>query len=225
MQLNSARMRASELSTRVDVPGTALRVTRVAIVSGAGTTAFIVDVRNPSVHPVGDLPISVGVRLSGRRTVYLNSRSGLDDFYFDAHLPVVAPGRSLTWVYTLHRRLPTRARPFAIVGAVPVPPVPGSTRLPEVRATPLRWAAGARGAGRAPATPVRLTVAVDNLSSIPQYQLQVYAFAVAGGRYVAAGSLTVPQLDGQQRETLDLSLVGSRDRGRLEVEAGPTILQ
>jgi hypothetical protein len=226
VQLNSARIRASELSTRVTVAGRALRVTRVALISDHGTTAFVVKVRNASAAQRGDVPISVGVRIAHKPPIYLNAQSGREYFYFDAHLPVVRPGRTLTWVYTLHRRLPAAARPFAIVGRRPSPPVPAVGDLPVVEATTLgAKRPEAAGARTRPASSTRLKVVVHNLSAIPQYQLQVYAVARRGSRYVAAGSLTIAQLDGQTRRTFELGLVGSAEGARLELEALPTTLR
>ena len=229
VQLNSARIRASELSTRVHVPGRAVRVSSVGLVSSASATAFVVRVRNRSQRQLSDLPISVGVRVPGKPPRYLNAQSGREDFYFGAHLPVIAPGATLTWVYTLHRRLPGAARPFAIVGARPEPAVASSGDLPVVRAGARGGAvsrSGARGgAGTRESVSAKLPVAVHNLSGVPQYQLQVYAFARRDGRYTAAGSLTVDELDGQVSKTFQLGLVGRPGRGRVHVEALPTTLQ
>jgi hypothetical protein len=221
LQLNAARIRAGEVPTRVTAPGRALRVDRVAMIADGAQTAFVVSVENPSARPITDLPISVGARVGRRPPVYVNAWSALEDSYFTAHLPVVAARGRLTWVYTTHRHLPAHARPFALVGARPSPPAPTSSRPPVIEARVLRLHAG--GGRRAGAG--RLAIALHNLSTIPQYQLQVYAFAQRGDRYVAAGSLTVPQLGGQASRTLTLGLLGSLDHARLQVEALPTISQ
>jgi hypothetical protein len=223
LQLNSARIRASEDRTRVTAPGRVIRVAKVALVTGAGRTAFVVRVQNPTSRPVSDLPISVGVRLGSKPPVYLNTRSPDEYSYFDAHLPLVAAGATLTWVYTTSRHLAAHSRPFAIVGATPSPPAPTAAPLPVIRASAL-------GPSGAPGTVVRpgaasLPIALQNLSAVPQYQLQVYAVARRAGRYVAAGNLTVPHLGSQARRTLKLSLLGSLDHAQLWVEALPTIFQ
>ncbi len=223
LQLNSARIRAGEAGIRVTVPGRAVRVTRVALVAGAGRTAFVVQVRNPAARAVSDLPISVGVRVAGRAPVYVNTQSGLEYFYFDAHLPVVPAKGTLTWVYTADRRLPAGARPFAIVGGEPSPPAAGSGSLPVIRATvhvPARPPAAGSMSGTA-----SLTVTLRNLSGVPQYQLPVYAVAQAAGRYVAAGDLTVVHLGSQSTKTLQLDLLGNLDDAPVQVEALPTIFQ
>ena len=83
-------------------------------------------------------------------------------------MPVIgARPRRVTWVYTTTRRVPAGARPYAIVGARP------SVRAPRVSTAPV---IGAIAAPRA-ATTARVAVTLQNRSSIPQYQLQVYAVA------------------------------------------------
>lgn len=216
LQLNSARIRTSEVSTRVTVSGRTLRVERVALISSRGGTAFVIVVRNPTRHQVSDLPISVGVRTAHGRPVYLNQQSGLEYFYFDAHLPVLPAGATLTWVYTTSRHVPRPARPFALVGSAPSPPAPASAPLPVVRAS-----ASMSRSGR----PARLAITVHNLSSIPQYQLPVFAFATRGGRYVAAGSATVIHLAGEASRTLDLGVTGNPNHAQFQVEAPPAVLQ
>jgi hypothetical protein len=224
LQLNSARIRASEVPTRVIVPGHAVRVARVALVTGGGQTAFVVRVHNPAQRPVSDLPISVGVRVGTKPPMYLNSQSPQELSYFDAHLPVVAAGGMLTWVYTTDRHLPAHARPFAIVGGEPNPAVPRVDQLPVIRASALTGTPGTAGSESSSGAS-KLAIALHNLSGVPQYQLQVYAFAQTAGRYVAAGGITVAHLGSQGSKTLHLGLLGSLDHARLQIEALPTIFQ
>jgi hypothetical protein len=225
LQLNSARIRASEIPTRVTAAGQTVRVARVAVVTSGGQTAFIVQVQNPTTRPVSDLPISVGVRIGARRTVYVNSQSPQEYSYFDAHLPVVAARGTLTWVYTTGRRLPAHSRPFAIVGGQPSPAVPGVTRLPVIRASAVTGPPSTAAADASSQAASPLAIALHNLSGVPQYQLQVYAFAQTAGRYVAAGDITVPHLGSQGSARLRLGLLGSLGHARLQIEALPTIFQ
>jgi hypothetical protein len=221
LQLNSARIRASQLPTRVTAPGQAVRVTQVARIVTGGRTAFVVRVLNPGAKPVSDLPISVGVRVGGKRPVYVNTQSPEEFSYFDAHLPLVPAGGTVTWVYTTTRRLPSRARPFAVVGGAPSARARWTTPLPVIRA----HAVPAGGAANVAAGAGALTVVVRNLSTVPQYQLQVYAFARRGGRYVAAGDFTVTHLGSRATRTLRLGVLGPLDHARLQLEAPPTIFQ
>jgi hypothetical protein len=225
LQLNSARIRASEVPTRVTLPGQAVLVARVALIAGGGKTAFIVRVRNAGDAPVSDLPISVGVRAGGKAPVYVNATSQSLYSYFDAHLPVVAAGASVTWIYTTDRHLPAHAKPFAMVGDKPSPPAPVPGRLPviEASARPLGRPLTASSHGTARAS--QLAIALHNLSGVPQYQLQVYAFAQRAGHYVAAANLTVTHLGSDASRVLKLGVLGSPDHSRLQVEALPTIFR
>ena len=220
LQLNAARIRASERPTEVTVPGQTVDVTRVSRVVTGGRTAFVVQVRNSARQPVSDLPISVGVRVSGKRPIYLNRQSSAELSYFAAHLPLVAAGGTLTWVYTTDRRLPAHARPFALVGGTPSNPAPRSSPLPVIRASAVATVLPASATGQSP-----LAVSLHNLSSVPQYQLQVYAVAERAGRYVAAGSFTVAHLGSNASRTVKLPIFGHIDHARLQIEAPPTIFQ
>ena len=220
LQLNSARIRSSQTPTEVTVPGHAVDVTRVARVVTGAATAFVVQVRNAGRRPVSDLPISVGVRVGGRRPIYVTRQSQLEFSYFDAHLPLVPAGGTLTWVYTTNRRLPRHARPFALVGQTPSNTAPHTNPLPVVRARAVTPSPAASAAGASP-----LAVSLRNLSSVPQYQLQVYAVAEHAGRYVAAGSFTVPHLGSNASSRLKLPILGHIGNARLQIEAAPTIFQ
>jgi len=214
LQLNSARIRASEDPTKVAVAGRTLRVKSVTLVRGPSGSAIVVALHNPGRRAVSDLPISVGVRKGAARERPLNVRSPLELSYFDAHVPVIAAGRTVTWVYATSRRTPAGARPYALVGARP------SVLAPRVSTPPVISASGAQNA-----TSARVAVTLHNRSSIPQYQLQVYVVARHGRRYVAAGALTVAHLGGGGGRTVEVPLLGHPARGRLELEALPTIVK
>jgi hypothetical protein len=213
LRLNSARIRVSEHPTMVAVAGRALRVTHVALVRGRSGSAVVVRLHNPGRSTVSDLPISVGIRKGAARQRPLNVRSSAELSYFDSHVPVIAPRRTVTWVYTTTRRVPAGARLYATVGARP------SVRAPRVSTAPVVTAIAA-----GTATTARVPVTLQNRSSVPQYQLQVYAVARHGRRYVAAGALTVPHLGGDGKHTVQLPLLGNPGRGRLRFEALPAMV-
>jgi hypothetical protein len=213
LRLNSARIRVSQHPTKVVRAGRVLRVTRVALVRGRNGSAIVVRLHNPGRRTISDLPISVGIRKGGARQRPLNVKSTDEFSYFDAHVPVIAPGATVTWVYTTTRRVPAGAPPYAIVGARPSVPAPRVSTAPVISAI----AAGA-------ATTTRVAVTLQNRSSVPQYQLQVYAVARHGRRYEAAGALTVPHLGGNGKQTVRLPLLGQPGQGRLRFEALPAMV-
>ncbi len=217
LQLNSARIRAAEQKTVVRAAGSAVEVSDVSMLSTPGTHTFVVDVRNPGAHAVTDLPISVGVREHGDRRVYLNSHSGQELSYFDAHLPRIAAGSSVTWVFATPHPVPLGARPFALVGAHPAPVVSATATAPAIGVHVTATHAGARGR-------TWLTVTLRNNTSVPQYQMPVYAVARRGRRAVAAGQLIVPHLGTQRSLSLRVPIQGSLQHARLSVAALPTIV-
>jgi hypothetical protein len=215
MQLDSARERAAVLATKVTSanPLVSANVTAgvAGTVAGRLETALIVTVHNAGHRAVTDLPISVGYSLPGKPRVYLNAAAGL--YYFEAHLPAVFSGQSRVWVYTANGALPKGAHLFALVGRGPS--VPALLTEPNVRIG-LKLAASTGG---------KLHIGLENSTSVPQYQLQVYAYAKRAGRYVAAGNETVTDLGAGSRQDLTLTLVGTTRGATVQVEAIPTILQ
>jgi uncharacterized membrane protein len=210
-QLDSARQRAALESTRVVVASTVVTPTSISEVTAPGKTALVVTVRNSGRKAVTDLPISVGYTAPGGGSVYLNSVAGLN--YFQAHLPAIRAGGSLTWVYTADRTIPAAARPFARIGSKRS--APALLTEPDVTIkVRYRYSAGLRA----------LTVHLSNPTSVPQYQLQIYAYAKSGGQYVAAANATVLNLGAGSSESVRLGLVGAAPR-QLHVQAIPTILQ
>jgi hypothetical protein len=213
VRLDSARLRAALKATRVTVANQTVVPTSVATISAGGRTGFVVTVRNMGHGWVTDLPISVGYRSADGTRTYVNASANLN--YFQAHLPAIAAGRSLTWVYTVARHaVPHGARPFALVGTKPSAPA----RLTETNVRIELEVGYSAGAGS-------VTVHLENPSSAPQYQLQVYAYARRERRYAAAGNLTVANLGAGSKERVRVPLVGAAPSADLHVEAIPTILQ
>jgi hypothetical protein len=210
-QLDSARQRAALESTRVTVPSAVVTPTSISEVTAPGKTAFVVTLRNRGRKAVTDLPISIGYSTAGGASVYLNSAAGLN--YFQAHLPAIRARGSLTWVYTADRTLPAGARPFARVGAKRSAPA----LLTESNVT-IKVRYGYHAGMRS------LTIHLNNPTSVPQYQLQVYAYAKRGGQYVAAANATVLNLGAGSSTSVRLGLIGTPAK-QLHVQAIPTILQ
>jgi hypothetical protein len=210
LQLNSARLRAAEVALHIARRDPDVEVERATLVRGAGGSAIVVKLRNLSTQPVSDLPIAAGVLTSrrGRRRIVLNAAAGLD--YFSTHTPSIPAGGELTWVLTSDRRFPAGTRAFAEVG-LPVPvALMSSHSLPSLVVSAVTRAGA-------------LQVTVSNRSSVPQYQLPVYAVVWWRGRPRAAGQVTIAHLGTGSTTTLRLSLVGQGAAGAVAVQAPPTI--
>ena len=87
----------------------------------------------------------------------------------------------------------------------------------------MTWAC--RAPVQAPARGSSLRVTVTNASAVPQYQLQVYALGLAGGRFVEAGRTTGGHLGTESTEKLPLTLFGYARARSIELEALPTMFQ
>jgi hypothetical protein len=141
--------------------------------------------------------------------VYLNAAADRD--YFLSHVPGIAAGGVLTWVFTTRRALAPGARPFAAVGIASPPLTSGLRALPRI--------AVATGAS----SRARVTGVIRNASSVPQYGLQVYFVASRLGRLVGAGRATVAHLGAGATTAIDIRAVGKTPRGSVTFEAAPTI--
>ncbi len=210
LRLNSARLRASQLPVRVSGRNREIRVEHVTIVAGSGGSAVVVRLRNLTGRPVSDLPISLGLIESRGHRRYLNGSANLS--YFDTHVPAIAAGRAFTWVFRTPRRLPAAAPAFAEIGSPAPVPLPRVLTLPSIRVS----SAGARSGAE-------LRLLVRNASSVPQYQLPVYAFAVRRGRVVAAAVQTIGDLGAGSAANVKLKLFGDPAHATLSLESAPTI--
>jgi hypothetical protein len=158
---------------------------------------------------VSDLPISVGVIAKGGHRLYLNGARDSD--YFLSHVPAVGAGDMLTWVFTTRRSLAPGTRPFADVGVASPPLVSGLRALPRIA---ISAGAGSRA---------RVGGVIHNMSSVPQYGLQVYFYASRLGRLVGAGRATIAHLAGGATAAINIRGVGKAPRGGVTLEAAPTI--
>jgi hypothetical protein len=214
LRLNSARLRASQFAVNVRRPDPEVRIEDVAIIAGRGGSALIVRMRSLTDHPLNDLPVSLGLIAHGGKRLYLNESAGMS--YFETHVPVIAPRGALTWVFTTARRLSTTAHAFAEVGPPgPLLPLPRPRTLPSIIVTGV-------GGLRVPAGQ-DLRVSVRNPSSVPQYQLEVYAVARRRGRYAAAGEATIEDLGAGSSAELRLNLLGNPAGADVALDAPPTI--
>lgn len=208
-RLVDARIRAGQHVTLVMRANPELTVGAPVVIHGrGGVTAIVVSLRNESARALTDLPISIGVRTRSGRNVYLNASTSAD--YFQSHIASIGPRASTTWVFTSGRR-PPAGRVFATLG-FPALRTSVAGALPRIVASP-RARSGADG----------VNVAVTSRSSIPQYDLQVYAVAVRGGRYVAAGQAALAHLGTNGTATLKVALIGSGLGGSLRLMVLPTI--
>jgi len=211
-RLKAARFIASSGRTVVRRRNPDVRVLAVTLLRGSRGSAIAVRLRNRSLRPRNDLPISVGIVARGGRETYLNAAA--NTYYFETHLASIGARRSATWVFTTSDALPAGATPVAAVGARPS--VPATT----VRSLPRLEVAAVGSPTRS-----KLHIKVTNASAVPQYQVQIYALGLARGRYVAAGRATIGHLGTQSSAIVTLTLIGGPRPTSIELEALPTMFQ
>ena len=210
LQLNSARIRASQYAVRVRRRNPDIRVLAVNVLGSGDRAAVVVRLRNLADRVLTDLPVTVGVTAPHGVTRYLNARAGID--YFDTHLSAIGPRAQLNWVFTTHATVPAHGRPFAYVG-LPTPGFSSAQALPVIRAQL-----------DLPADKGRiLRMTVRNESRVPQYQLQVYATISDRRGYLAAGRATVAHLGTGASTSVQMTLLGSETKAAPALQAPPTI--
>jgi hypothetical protein len=183
-----------------------VHVLRVAAVRGRRGGALVVTLRNRGERALTDVPVVVGMLRTGDRRTELNGGRGLG--WFQTHLAAIGAGETATWVFTTRRALPN-GRPWAVAGRAT-----SVASVPRIAATV------------APASRRRtVRVALVNDSGIPQYGLQIYAVARAGGRVVAAGTTSVRHLGSRGHATARVALVGAPGHHTIRVYAQATIFE
>jgi hypothetical protein len=181
-----------------------VQVVSTSVINGKDDSAIVVVLRNRGDQPVNDLPIEVGPE--GGQPV--NTRANVP--YFQSHAPAIGPGDDATWVYVSKEPLHSNAA-FARVGEPANPPTTAG------QVSKLDAGGTARGAS------VQAEVAND--IGIPQYDLDVYAVARKGGRYVAAGRANVEHLGVSKTAHLTLPLIGDAKGAQVKVFAPQTLFQ
>lgn len=182
-----------------------VRVVSTSVINGKDGSAIVVVLRNRGDHPVNDLPIEVGP--DGGEPV--NARPNVP--YFQSHAPAIAPGEEATWVYVSKEPLHAD-RAFARVGTPATPPLTTAEHLSKLETD---------GSGRGSSVDAEVT----NDVGIPQYNLDVYAVARKGGRYVAAGRANLEHLGVSKTAQLTLPLIGDAKGARIQVFAPQTLFQ
>jgi hypothetical protein len=184
-----------------------VQVVRTSVIRGKDGSAIVVVLRNRGESPVNDLPIEVGP--DGGQP--LNARPNVP--YFQSHAPAIAPGREVTWVYVTKDRIGS-SRAFARVGAPAAKPVTTAGRVSELEV------------GESPGHGGSSVLAeVTNDTGIPQYNLDVYAVARKGSRYVAAGRANLEHLGVSKSAHLSLPLIGDAEGTQIQIFAPQTLFE
>jgi hypothetical protein len=185
----------------------AVQVVRTSVVDGKDGSAIVVVLRNRGDDPVNDLPIEVGPR--GGKAI--NAAANVP--YFQSHAPAIGPGDQATWVYVSKEKLGSREA-FARVGAPAKPPITTAGQVDQLEVSDSPAKGGSSVQAR-----------VTNDTGIPQYDLDVYAVARKGGRYVAAGRAALTHLGVSKSAQLAVPLIGDAKGTRIKVFAPQTLFE
>ena len=209
--LRNERILSSRHPVEVGRANPRVKVLRTAVVRDGKRTAVVVRLRNTGRRPLNDQPLSVGVTLGSGRRVSLTKRP-VD--YFQGHAPALAPGATTTWVFTTADKGARGARRASIeVGVARKPPTVAPS-VPRLKVQKVEREGSSK-----------LAVTVDNTTGVPQYDLDVYAWASRGGRYVSAGRVSVLHIGTGETEKVDLNLVGDPHGATVHVAVPPTMFQ
>jgi hypothetical protein len=213
-RLVDARIRASQDPLDVTATNADVRVAGLSLVRASHGTAVVAELRNVSTHPLTDLPVLVGIRTRTGARISLNHAANTD--YLDTHVVAIAPGETVTWVFTSQRRLAVAGAPFVDVGTSQLSESEVE-HLPQIEVKPATNASATAGHN--------LSLSVANLSGIPQSSLPVYAVATRRGRVLGAGRATVGHLGTHDVGRVRLTLLGSQSSAVVRLSALPTIFQ
>jgi hypothetical protein len=204
LELRAKRELTSRVPVDVRKQNPEIKVERTAVVIGAkGKGGAIVAVlKNVSDHVTNDLPIEVGV---GGEPL----NSGKTFTYGQTRAPALDPGEETTWVFQSDKPLPAGA-PFARVGTPPSPALATAGSLPGIEASQA-----------SPPANSTLSVKITNKSDIPQYDLEVYAAAKKGQRYVLAGATAVEHVGSNGSTTVDVPLTGDAKEAPVKLFVSP----
>lgn len=186
-----------------------VRVVATDVVQDENGAAAIVQLKNVSKRTLWQLPITIDVRGARKRSVFRNDQPGLEPTL--AHVPLLRPGETFTWVNDQVAAAGTARSVVAKVGA-------GKSidagRLPEVDLTRARLAED-------PVSGVAAEGIASNRSKVELRKLVVFAVAWRGARAVAAGRAQIPRLKPGKRARFSAFFIGNPRGARIEVAAPP----
>lgn len=206
-KLNAGRELAARETLRVTRINPDVSVRALTVLRSGRRTAIVAELRSSAARPLTDLPILLGVRTKGGRTVTLNASPQRS--WFQRHIASLAPGRRISWVFTTNAVVPRSGRPFARVGLTPKALATDVAALPKLDAVAVGHSA----------------VRVRNRSDVPQTDLPVYAVIRSGNRVVAAGRGELPRVGGAENGTAPIRLIGRTTSTAPDVVALPTIFE
>jgi hypothetical protein len=189
-----------------------VKVLSTAVLQDANGTAAVVKVRNTSKRALWQLPISIDVTGAGRKSLFRNDQPGLEPTL--AHVPLVRPGQTFTWV---NDQVAATGRPRGVKATVGEGAAIDPGRIPNVALTrPLLH--------DDPVSGVAAVGFAVNRSKVDLRKLVIFAVAQRGGRVVAAGKAQIPRLKPGKRAQFQAFFIGNPKGARIELSGPPSRL-
>jgi hypothetical protein len=186
-----------------------VKVLSTTVLRDQNGTAVAVKLRNVSKHTLWNLPISIDVRGARGKRVFRNDQPGLEPTL--AHVPLLRPGETFTWVNDQVAAADTARSVKAKVGA-------GSSvdaaRLPKI-------VLSGRRLQDDPVNGVAAVGLAANRSKVELRKVVVFAVARRGGRVVAAGRGQITRLKPGKRVRFQAFFIGDPRGARVELIAPP----
>jgi hypothetical protein len=204
LEQQGKRLMASAGKVTLGPANADIHVARTAVVSGSGTVAAVVELRNEGTRAQAAVPVQIDVR-SGVKTIYRNDLQGLQEAL--QHAALVPPGTSVWWVDDQLLGVTAASGVSARVGR-------GSEVAAVPRATLSDVALGDDGT---------LTGSVTNHTRALQRDLPVYAVALREGKVVAAGRALVTKSQPGRPARFRIFLVGNPKGARLQLTVAPAV--
>ncbi len=189
-----------------------VEVLSTAVLQDSNGTAVVVKLRNASKHALWSLPISIDVQGARGKSVFRNDAPGLEPTL--AHVPLLRPGETFTWVDDQVSPSDTVRSASAIVGA---------GRTVDAARPPKIVLSGER-LQNDPASGVAVVGFAKNQSRTELRKVVVFAVARRGARVVAAGRGQIVRLKSGQRARFQAFFIGNPRGARVEVSAPPPAL-
>jgi type III secretion system FlhB-like substrate exporter len=190
-----------------------VEVLSTAVIRDQNGTAAVVKLHNVSNHTLWNLPITIDVRGARGRSVFRNDAPGLEPTL--AHVPLMRPGETLTWVNDQIEAADTARSVKATVGAGSMI---AASRLPRI-------VLSSRGLQDDPVSGFAVVGSAYNRSKVELRKVVVFAVARRHGRVVAAGKGQIARLKPGKKVPFQAFLIGDPRGASIELSAPPPNLR
>ena len=190
-----------------------VKVLATDVIQDANGTAAVVRLRNVSKRMLWQLPITIDVRGAAGKGLFRNDQPGLEPTL--AHVPLVRPGETFTWI---DDQIAATGKPKRVTARVGDGAAISAAGVPKIVLSGVRLQ-------KDPVSGIAAVGLAANRSKIEQRKLVIFAIARRGGKVVAAGRAQIPKLKPGKRARFQAFFIGSPRGARLELSAPPAVVR